>query len=127
MGRSVDHCFEAALCLVSTAPAVYYVPVIRAADNTIHPRLSVPCTLQELEYQQQQPIVDMRDTPVINSAMAGPMSPLKAESFYKEWRHSPSEADRKAARSVMRSDPDRGLERIGRYGEDRKVLMYWRR
>lgn len=99
---------------MSTAPEIYYVPVVRAVDNTIHPRLAAPCTRQDLEYQQQRPIADKRDTPVINSAVAGPMSPLKAKSFYKEWRCSPSESERKVAKSVMRSDPDRGLERIGR-------------
>ncbi len=70
--------------------------------------------MHELENQQQKPVLDKRDVPVMNSAMAGPMSPLQAESFYKEWRHSPSESERKAAKNVMRSDPDRGLERVGR-------------
>jgi len=42
------------------------------------------------------------------------MSPLQAKSFYKEW-HSPSNiAERKEARNVKRSDPDKGFERIGR-------------
>lgn len=94
--------------------AVYFVPVLRAVDNSLHPRLSAPCTLHELENRQQKPVLDKRDVPVMNSAMAGPMSPLQAESFYKEWRHSPSESERKAAKNVMRSDPDRGLERVGR-------------
>ena len=58
--------------------------------------------------------MDNRGTPVISSAIAGPMSPLQAETFYKEWRSPSQTGERKEAINVKRSDPDRGLERIGR-------------
>ena len=91
-------------------PVKYYVPVLRAIDNSTPPSLVKPRTLQELE-NLPNPILD---SPIINSALAGPMSPLQARLFYKEW-HSPSNgADRKEARNIKRGDPDRGMERVGR-------------
>ena len=87
-----------------------YIPVLRSFDNTEPPKLSSPCTLQQLESHQSPPLLDMKESPVINSAIAGPMSPIQAKKFYNEWR-SPS---RKEVKNVKRSDPDRGYERIGR-------------
>ena len=39
----------------------------------------------------------------------------QAEELYREW-HSPSQGkERRTASQIKRSDPDRGLERVGRY------------
>ncbi len=89
-------------------PPIYFVPVLRTVDNSVYPKLSHPCTLQQLKTPGSQTRVDRIESPVMNSALAGPMSPLQAKSFYKEW-HSPSNG-----KDVKRSDPDRGMERIGR-------------
>ena len=63
-------------------PNLYYVPVIRAADNSLIPYLGSPC---KMEGQQQQSAEEngasMRETllpsPVIGHALAGPMSETK--------------------------------------------------
>ena len=63
-------------------PDLYYVPVIRAADNSLIPYLGSPC---KMEGQQQQSAEEngasMRETllpsPVIGHALAGPMSETK--------------------------------------------------
>ena len=99
---------------VSTDPAVYFVPVLRAVDNSIGPKLSGPCTLQELE-GRGSPVGHKLDSPVMSGAIAGPMSPLQAQSFYKEWRSPSNRKEWEEATNVKRSDPDRGMERIGRY------------
>ena len=49
------------------------------------------------------------------SSVAGPMSPLQAKAFYNEWRSPYQSLDLKMGVNVRRTDPDRGLERIGRY------------
>lgn len=98
--------------LWSVAPAVFYVPVLRAVDNSICPSLSAPCTLEQLE--AQKPHMDKKESPIMSSAMAGPMSLRQAKTFHKEW-HSPSRSsERKEVKNVKRSDPDRGMERRGR-------------
>ncbi len=96
--------------LYFSAPEKYFVPVLRAVDNSTPPRLSNPCTFNDLK-TRQSPILA---TPVISSAIAGPMSPLQAKTFYKEWRTPSDSVERKESMNVKRSDPDRGLERVGR-------------
>ena len=100
-------------CVCATDPAIYFVPVLRAVDNCICPTLAQPCTLQQLE-TQGSPNIRMTESPVVNSALVGPMSPLQAKSFYREWRSPSNNGERREAQNVKRSDPDRGMERVGR-------------
>lgn len=58
------------------------------------------------------------------SSVAGPMSPLQAKAFYREWRSPLHSMDLKEAKNVKRTDPDRGLERIGRYELCTAILLY---
>ena len=92
---------------------MFYVPVLRAVDNSVCPSLSAPCTLEQLEVQQ--PLSDKKESPVVvSSAMAGPMSLQQAKSFHKEWQSPSSSSERKKVKNMKRSDPDRGMERRGR-------------
>ncbi|KAB0400564.1 hypothetical protein E2I00_011872 [Balaenoptera physalus] len=69
----------------------YYVPLLRAEDTGGGPR---------------DPVLTLR-------AFAGPLSPSKAEDFRRLWKTPPRE---KAGffHSVRKSDPERGIERVGR-------------
>lgn len=96
----------------SAAPAVFYIPVLRAMDNSICPSLLAPCTFEQLEAQKSQ--FDKKDSPILSSAMAGPMSLSQAKTFHKEWRSPSNSLERKEVKNIKRSDPDRGMERRGR-------------
>lgn len=98
-----------------SAPIIYYVPVLRAPDNSVYPKLSTPCTYPELIAQESETCQSLRMEATVLSSIAGPMSPLQAKAFYNEWRSPSQSIDRKEAKNVKRTDPDRGLERIGRY------------
>jgi hypothetical protein len=54
-------------------------------------------------------------SPIMGHALAGPMSPSQANEFYREWRSPSQSQERKETSIVKRSDPERGLERVGRY------------
>ncbi len=94
-------------------PHMYYVRVLRAPDNSLCPKLDKPCLYDELKCggnggDANKPSPYAADARVVSS-FAGPMSPLQAKGLYSEWR-SPSLADQ----NVKRTDPDRGLEIVGR-------------
>ncbi|XP_051692820.2 ankyrin repeat and LEM domain-containing protein 2 isoform X2 [Oryctolagus cuniculus] len=92
----------------------YYVPLLRAEDT------SSP-VIGELWSSDQTPEVSHaghsgggpRDPVLTLRAFAGPMSPSKAEDFRKLWKTPPRE---KAGffHNVRKSDPERGIERVGR-------------
>ena len=101
-------------------PEIYYVPVLRSVDNSTPPQLFSPCTLPELT--NQSPLLNGSSSsatgvssPIVGHALAGPMSPLRANEFYREWRSPSQSQERKETSIVKRSDPERGLERVGRY------------
>jgi len=51
----------------------------------------------------------------IPSSLLPPQSlGLQAEELYREWRSPSQGKERRAASQIKRSDPDRGLERVGR-------------
>ena len=95
-------------------PEIYYVPVLRSVDNSTPPQLFSPCTLLELGSQSPWLNCSTVSSPIVEHALAGPMSPSKARKFYREWRSPSQSGERKDASIVKRSDPDRGLERVGR-------------
>ncbi|XP_012927329.1 ankyrin repeat and LEM domain-containing protein 2 isoform X2 [Heterocephalus glaber] len=92
----------------------YYVPLLRA-DNTSSPVIgelwSSAQTAEALPAGRCG--ANPRDPVQTVRAFAGPLSPAKAEDFRKLWKTPPRE---KAGffHSVRKSDPERGIERVGR-------------
>ncbi|KAK2500445.1 hypothetical protein MC885_016422 [Smutsia gigantea] len=92
----------------------YYVPLLRAEDT------SSP-VIGELWSSDQTAEAshvghsggDPRDPVLTLRAFAGPLSPSKAEDFRRLWKTPPRE---KAGffQNVRKSDPERGIERVGR-------------
>ncbi|XP_020929598.1 ankyrin repeat and LEM domain-containing protein 2 isoform X2 [Sus scrofa] len=92
----------------------YYVPLLRAEDTSspvIGELWSSDQTgeASHIGYSGGGP----RDPVLTLRAFAGPLSPSKAEDFRRLWKTPPRE---KAGffHSVRKSDPDRGIERVGR-------------
>jgi hypothetical protein len=109
------------------APPIYYVPVLRSTDNCTPPQLTPPCTIAEYHLHQRA-LSDDRGTPVIGQAFAGPMSPVQADEFYREWRSPSNSRDWREALQIKRADSSRGFERVGRQlAEQRNVgwQEYW--
>ncbi|XP_020859995.1 ankyrin repeat and LEM domain-containing protein 2 isoform X4 [Phascolarctos cinereus] len=94
----------------------YYVPLLRAEDNSSpvigdiwtsdqadgRPPMSTP----RFGGSPKDPVLSVR-------AFAGPLSPSKAEDFRRLWKTPPRErAD--FFHNVRKSDPERGVERVGR-------------
>ncbi|XP_074156368.1 ankyrin repeat and LEM domain-containing protein 2 [Sminthopsis crassicaudata] len=94
----------------------YYVPLLRAEDNSSpvigdiwtpdkadgRPHISTP----RFGSSPKDPVLSVR-------AFAGPLSPSKAEDFRRLWKTPPRErAD--FFHNVRKSDPERGVERVGR-------------
>uniref|UniRef100_A0A8C3WK21 Ankyrin repeat and LEM domain-containing protein 2 n=1 Tax=Catagonus wagneri TaxID=51154 RepID=A0A8C3WK21_9CETA len=92
----------------------YYVPLLRAEDTSspvIGELWSSDQTgeASHIGYSGGGP----RDPVLTLRAFAGPLSPSKAEDFRRLWKTPPRE---KAGffHSVRKSDPERGIERVGR-------------
>ncbi|XP_026981013.1 ankyrin repeat and LEM domain-containing protein 2 isoform X3 [Sagmatias obliquidens] len=92
----------------------YYVPLLRAED-TSSPVIGElwssdhPGEVSHISHGGGGP----RDPVLTLRAFAGPLSPSKAEDFRRLWKTPPRE---KAGffHSVRKSDPERGIERVGR-------------
>ncbi|NXG04931.1 ANKL2 protein, partial [Sakesphorus luctuosus] len=95
----------------------YYVPLLRAEDNSSAPVIGVPWSPDQADDGPQRnsfkypgspkdPVLSIR-------AFAGPMSPSKAEEFRRLWKTPPRE---RAGffHNVRKSDLERGVERVGR-------------
>nr|KAF6268756.1 ankyrin repeat and LEM domain containing 2 [Pipistrellus kuhlii] len=92
----------------------YYVPLLRAEDTSspVIGELWSPDQTAETAHvshgggSPRDPVLTLR-------AFAGPMSPAKARDFRRLWKTPPRE---KAGffHSVRKSDPERGMERMGR-------------
>ncbi|XP_031193172.1 ankyrin repeat and LEM domain-containing protein 2 isoform X2 [Mastomys coucha] len=91
----------------------YYVPLLRAEDTS-----PVIGELWSSDQKAEASCADHcrsspRDPVMTLRAFAGPLSPSKAEDFRKLWKTPP----RKKAgffHSIRKSDPERGIERVGR-------------
>lgn len=92
----------------------YYVPLLRAEDSS-SPVIGELWTADQAAerspsrysfYGPRHPILTLR-------AFVGPLSPSKAEDFRRLWKTPPRE---KAGffNNVRKSDPERGIERVGR-------------
>ncbi|CAH1778016.1 unnamed protein product [Owenia fusiformis] len=116
----------------------FYVPLLRSDDNSTPPVISEPWSPEQsqsdFDYIGQlhsSPSQSPRD-PLLNvKAFAGPMSPSKASAFHKQWMGSPTHgsptrnlAEMKKLRNIKYTDPDKGVERIGR-GLAAELCVSW--
>ncbi|XP_046901390.1 ankyrin repeat and LEM domain-containing protein 2-like isoform X2 [Hypomesus transpacificus] len=94
-----------------------YVPLLRDTDNSFQPVIGLPWSpdpqggdFHLLNCGEAGSPID----PVMTvKAYVGPLSPSKAEEFYKLWK-SPSRERAMYFHGILKSDPDRGVERVGR-------------
>ncbi|XP_051540667.1 ankyrin repeat and LEM domain-containing protein 2-like [Myxocyprinus asiaticus] len=95
----------------------FYVPLLRAADNTLHPVIGAPwCpgSLESCDQLQTPVIVDSPKNPLMTiKAFAGPLNSSKAEEFHRLWKTPPRDRA-KYFHDILKSDSDRGAERVGR-------------
>uniref|UniRef100_A0A671TGP4 Ankyrin repeat and LEM domain-containing protein 2 n=1 Tax=Sparus aurata TaxID=8175 RepID=A0A671TGP4_SPAAU len=92
-----------------------YIPLLRAADNTTQPIIGAlwsPESSESLSLTHLHARSPM-DPLMTVTAFAGPLSPSKADDFRRSWKTPPRErADH--FHHILKSDPDRGAERVGR-------------
>ncbi|XP_067106196.1 ankyrin repeat and LEM domain-containing protein 2 [Osmerus mordax] len=94
-----------------------YIPLLRDTDNSFQPVIGLPWSpdpqggdVHLLNCGEAGSPID----PVMTvKAYVGPLSPSKAEEFYKLWK-SPSRERAVYFHGILKSDPDRGVERVGR-------------
>ncbi|XP_009471592.1 PREDICTED: ankyrin repeat and LEM domain-containing protein 2 [Nipponia nippon] len=95
----------------------YYVPLLRAEDNSSAPVIGAPWSPDQTDGSPQRSLskyIGSPKDPVLSiRAFAGPMSPSKAEEFRRLWKTPPRE---RAGffHNVRKSDLERGVERVGR-------------
>ncbi|NWW79269.1 ANKL2 protein, partial [Climacteris rufus] len=95
----------------------YYVPLLRAEDNSSAPVIGAPWSPDQMDDGPQRTLAKYPGSPkdpVLSiRAFAGPMSPSKAEEFRRLWKTPPRE---RAGffHNVRKSDLERGVERVGR-------------
>ncbi|KFQ02135.1 Ankyrin repeat and LEM domain-containing protein 2, partial [Leptosomus discolor] len=95
----------------------YYVPLLRAEDNSSAPVIGAPWSPDQTDDGPQRTLSKYAGSPkdpVLSiRAFAGPMSPSKAEEFRRLWKTPPRE---RAGffHNVRKSDLERGVERVGR-------------
>ncbi|XP_027588937.2 ankyrin repeat and LEM domain-containing protein 2 isoform X1 [Pipra filicauda] len=95
----------------------YYVPLLRAEDNSSAPVIGAPWSPDQMDDGPQRTLFkypgNPKDPVLSIRAFAGPMSPSKAEEFRRLWKTPPRE---RAGffHNVRKSDLERGVERVGR-------------
>ncbi|NWU75371.1 ANKL2 protein, partial [Onychorhynchus coronatus] len=95
----------------------YYVPLLRAEDNSSAPVIGAPWSPDQTDDGPQRTSFKYPGSPkdpVLSiRAFAGPMSPSKAEEFRRLWKTPPRE---RAGffHNVRKTDLERGVERVGR-------------
>ncbi|XDV54895.1 hypothetical protein PO909_023089 [Leuciscus waleckii] len=96
----------------------FYVPLLRAADNTLPPEISVPWCPGSPEscdrFYRPDRMMDSHKNPTkIIKAFVGPLNSSKAEEFHRLWKTPPR--DRAGYfHHILKSDSQRGAERVGR-------------
>ncbi|XP_061528970.1 ankyrin repeat and LEM domain-containing protein 2 isoform X1 [Phycodurus eques] len=93
-----------------------YIPLLRAADNTSQPVIGAPWSPEASETLSliQQHAKNPLDPLMTVAAFAGPLSPSKASDFRRSWKTLPRTSEAKHFHNILKSDPDRGAERVGR-------------
>ncbi|XP_076587868.1 ankyrin repeat and LEM domain-containing protein 2 isoform X1 [Chaetodon auriga] len=106
-----------------------YVPLLRATDNTSQPiigELWSPESSESLSLIQRHTRSPM-DPVMTVTAFAGPLSPSKADDFRRSWKTPPRDRA-ELFHHILKSDPDRGAERVGRdlaHGMGHPWSEYW--
>lgn len=92
-----------------------YIPLLRATDNTSQPIIGglwSPESSESLLLTQRNTRSPM-DPVMTVTAFAGPLSPSKADDFRRCWKTPPRDRA-ELFHHILKSDPDRGAERVGR-------------
>uniref|UniRef100_A0A672T328 Ankyrin repeat and LEM domain-containing protein 2 n=1 Tax=Sinocyclocheilus grahami TaxID=75366 RepID=A0A672T328_SINGR len=90
-----------------------YIPLLRATDNSSQPVIGAPWSPEPMENQSLRLPRSPKDPVMAVRAFAGPLNPSKADEFRRAWKTPPRErADH--FHNILKSDPDRGAERVGR-------------
>ncbi|KAM4576207.1 ankyrin repeat and LEM domain-containing protein 2 isoform 1-T3 [Odontesthes bonariensis] len=92
-----------------------YIPLLRATDNTSQPIIGAPWSPESSESLSliQRHTRSPMDPLMTVTAFAGPLSPSKADDFRRSWKTPPRDRA-KVFHHILKSDPDRGAERVGR-------------
>lgn len=96
----------------------FYVPLLRAEDNTLPPVIGAPwCPGAQESCDQsleQDRVMDSPKNPIMTiRAFVGPLSSAKAEEFQRRWKTPPRE-QAQYFHQILKSDAERGAERVGR-------------
>lgn len=99
-----------------------FVPVYRSEDNSVQPVIGEPYSVNDPRIPYAHSPVISPESPLDASlsvvAIAGPLSPEDASDLYQQWK-TPSSAvlpqEASAMSRIRLGDPEKGLERIGRY------------
>ncbi|XP_051806288.1 ankyrin repeat and LEM domain-containing protein 2 [Acanthochromis polyacanthus] len=92
-----------------------YIPLLRATDNTSQPIIGAPWSPESSESLSliQRHTRSPMDPVMAVTAFAGPLSPSKANDFRRSWKTPPRDRA-ELFHHILKSDPDRGAERVGR-------------
>ncbi|KAM9547907.1 ankyrin repeat and LEM domain-containing protein 2-like isoform 2-T8 [Salvelinus alpinus] len=94
-----------------------YIRLLRAIDNSSQPVIGAPWSPEPSETLPHSLATRITRSPMdpvmAVRAFAGPLSPSKADEFRRVWKTPPR--DRAGYfQHILKSDPDRGAERVGR-------------
>ncbi|XP_018413127.1 PREDICTED: ankyrin repeat and LEM domain-containing protein 2 isoform X2 [Nanorana parkeri] len=125
--RSKNKSMELKIKIRECLKGHFYVPLLRAEDNSSFPIIGVPWSPEQPDFSQSKYSVSPKDPLLAVRAFAGPMSPSKAEDFRRIWKTPPRE---RAGffHNVRKTDPERGEERVGRelaHELDVPWVEYW--
>lgn len=92
-----------------------YIPLLRATDNTSQPIIGASWSPESSESLSliQRHTRSPTDPLMTVTAFAGPLSPSKADDFRRSWKTPPRDRA-ELFHHILKSDPDRGAERVGR-------------
>ncbi|XP_056602066.1 ankyrin repeat and LEM domain-containing protein 2 isoform X2 [Triplophysa dalaica] len=90
-----------------------YIPLLRATDNSSQPVIGAPWSPEPMENLSPRLPRSPKDPIMAVRAFAGPLSPSKADEFRRAWKTPPRERAYNF-HNILKSDPDRGAERVGR-------------
>ncbi|KAM4745858.1 ankyrin repeat and LEM domain-containing protein 2 isoform 2-T3 [Anableps anableps] len=92
-----------------------YIPLLRATDNTSQPIIGASWSPESSESLSliQRHTRSPTDPWMTVTAFAGPLSPSKADDFRRSWKTPPRDRA-EVFHHILKSDPDRGAERVGR-------------
>ncbi|XP_057177124.1 ankyrin repeat and LEM domain-containing protein 2 [Triplophysa rosa] len=93
----------------------FYVPLLRATDNTLAPVIAGPwCPSRSVDQFHEPVMTDAPKNPKMNlKAFVGPLKFSKAEEFHRLWKTPPRDRA-EYFHHILKSDWDQGAERVGR-------------